>query len=57
MNILVYLIPISLLLGGGGLAFFLFTLRSGQYDDPDGNASRILSDRYDEAPKQKDPKA
>jgi len=52
MNILVYLIPISLILGGVGLAFFIFTLRSDQYDDPEGNARRILSDEYDDKPKQ-----
>ncbi|MGH1367717.1 MAG: cbb3-type cytochrome oxidase assembly protein CcoS [Maritimibacter sp.] len=50
MNILVYLIPISLLLGGLGLAAFFWTLRSSQYDDPQGDAERILSGEYDEAP-------
>lgn len=50
MNILVYLIPISLLMGGLGLAAFFWTLRSSQYDDPDGDAARILSDEYDDAP-------
>ncbi|MCF3594951.1 cbb3-type cytochrome oxidase assembly protein CcoS [Rhodobacteraceae bacterium LMO-12] len=52
MNILVYLIPISLILGGVGLAFFVYTLRSDQYDDPEGNSRRILSDEYDDKPKQ-----
>lgn len=52
MNILTYLIPISLLLGGVGLAFFVFTLKTGQYDDPEGDARRILSDEYDDKPKQ-----
>ena len=52
MNILVYLIPISLILGGLGLAFFIYTLRSDQYDDPEGNSRRILSDEYDDKPKQ-----
>ncbi len=51
MNILVYLIPISLLLGGFGLGFFIFTLRSNQYDDPEGDARRILSDDFDSKPK------
>lgn len=54
MTILTYLIPISLLLGGAGLAAFLYTLRSDQYDDPQGNAQRILSGQYDDAPKDKD---
>lgn len=52
MTILAYLIPISLVLGGLGLAFFVWTVRSNQYDDPDGNAQRILSDAYDDKPKQ-----
>lgn len=52
MNILVYLIPISLILGGVGLVFFIYTVRSNQYDDPDGNSRRILSDEYDDKPKK-----
>lgn len=51
MNVLVYLIPIALVLGGLGLAAFLFTVKSKQYDDPEGNARRILSDRWDDHPK------
>jgi cbb3-type cytochrome oxidase maturation protein len=50
MNVLVYLIPVSLLLGGLGLAFFFWTLKSSQYDDPEGDSRRILTDRYDDAP-------
>ena len=41
---LVYLIPIALFLGGIGLAAFFWTLRSGQYEDLDGAAHRILFD-------------
>jgi cbb3-type cytochrome oxidase maturation protein len=44
MTILIYLIPVALLLGGLGLAGFLWALRSGQYEDLDGAASRILFD-------------
>ncbi len=44
MNILVILIPVSLILGGLGLAAFLWSLRSNQYDDLEGDAWRILSD-------------
>lgn len=44
MNVLVYLIPASLILGGLGLAAFLWTLKSNQYDDLEGDAWRILSD-------------
>ena len=38
------LIPIALFLGAAGLAAFLWTLKSGQYDDLDGSAGRILKD-------------
>lgn len=48
MNVLVFLIPVSLILGGLGLAAFVWTLRGGQYDDPSGDAARILLD--DERP-------
>lgn len=51
MNILVLLIPVSLLLGAVGLLAFVFTLRSRQYDDPEGDANRILSDDWDDHPK------
>ena len=51
MNVLVFLIPISLLLGGAGLVGFLYTLKSRQYDDPEGDARRILSDEWDDHPK------
>ncbi len=44
MNVLVYLVPIALALGLTGLAAFLWSMRSGQYDDLDGAALRILSD-------------
>jgi cbb3-type cytochrome oxidase maturation protein len=44
-----YLIPISLLLGGAGLAAFLWSLKSGQYEDLDGAAERILFDDDDPA--------
>lgn len=50
MNILIILIPASLILGGVGLAAFLWSLRSDQYDDLDGDAWRILS-QEDDAPK------
>src|SRR5262249_6182891 len=44
MNILVYLVPMALALGLTGLAAFLWSLRSGQYEDMDGAALRVLSD-------------
>ena len=44
MNVLVVLIPVSLILGGLGLLAFVWSLSSGQYDDEKGNAARILLD-------------
>ena len=44
MNVLIYLVPLALLLGLTGLAGFMWTLRSGQYEDLDGDAIRILRD-------------
>ncbi len=44
MSNLIFLIPVALLLGGIGLAGFLWALRNGQYDDLDGAAVRILLD-------------
>jgi cbb3-type cytochrome oxidase maturation protein len=41
---LIILIPVALFLGLLGLAGFLWALRSGQYEDLDGAASRILFD-------------
>lgn len=47
MNVLVVLIPISLILGSVGLIGFIWTVRSQQYDDDSGNAARILLDDKD----------
>lgn len=44
MEVLLYLIPIALFLGLAGLGAFLWSLKSGQFDDMEGNASRILFD-------------
>ncbi len=44
MSALLYLIPIALFMGLLGLAAFLWSLKSGQYDDLDGAAHRILFD-------------
>jgi cbb3-type cytochrome oxidase maturation protein len=44
MNVLVILIPISLIMGGVGLAAFIWTVHSDQYDNEKGNAARILLD-------------
>jgi cbb3-type cytochrome oxidase maturation protein len=44
MNVLVYLVPLALSLGGLGLAAFLWALRNGQFEDLDGAAWRAISD-------------
>ena len=44
MNLLLFLIPIALFLGALGLFAFLWSLKSGQYDDLEGAAWRILED-------------
>lgn len=57
MNVLVVLIPVSLVLAVFGLVAFLWTLRTHQYDDLDGDAWRILLDdeEGDTVPSKDDP--
>lgn len=50
MTGLLILIPAALLLGALGLLAFLWALRSGQFEDLDGAANRILNDDEDEQP-------
>lgn len=44
MNVLIYLIPVALCLSLVGLVAFVWSLKSGQYDDLEGAAHRILFD-------------
>jgi cbb3-type cytochrome oxidase maturation protein len=44
MTNLLVLIPVALILGGLGLAAFLWALRSGQFEDMEGAAHRILTE-------------
>ncbi len=44
MTALLLLIPVALFLGGLGLVAFLWSLKSGQYDDLEGASRRILHD-------------
>lgn len=48
MSVIWLLIPVSVGLGLVGLGAFAWSVRTGQYDDPDGNARRVLID--DEGP-------
>ncbi len=43
-----YLIALSLALGLGAWLFFLWSVKSGQYDDPEGPKYRMLEDEEDE---------
>lgn len=44
MEVLLYLVPLAIGLGGLGLAAFLWSLRNGQYNDLDGAAWRAIAD-------------
>lgn len=44
MDVLLWLIPVAVSLGLLGLLAFLWALKSGQFDDLDGAAHRILFD-------------
>ncbi|MGF1608476.1 MAG: cbb3-type cytochrome oxidase assembly protein CcoS [Kiloniellales bacterium] len=55
MSGILYLIPIALLLGGLGLAAFLWSLKSGQFDDLDGAAQRILFDDEEDEGREQEP--
>ncbi|MFN3687226.1 cbb3-type cytochrome oxidase assembly protein CcoS [Salinarimonas sp.] len=53
MNVLVYLLPVALGLGFLGLAAFLWSMRTGQYEDLEGAALRVLDD--DDLPEGREP--
>lgn len=49
MSILTFLIPIALGMGALGLAVFFWAMRSGQFEDLDGAAQRVLIDDEEDA--------
>jgi cbb3-type cytochrome oxidase maturation protein len=51
MTALAWLIPIALFLGLLGLAGFLWSLKSGQFDALEGAAYRILEDEDEDGPR------
>lgn len=53
MSGLVFLIPIALAMGAIGLGGFLWSVRSGQFEDPDGAAQRILISPDEPLPERK----
>lgn len=44
MNGIALIVASALCVGLGALGLLLWALQSGQYDDPDGDAERILLD-------------
>ena len=48
MDIMIVLVPGALFLGAVALIAFFWSLRSGQYEDLDGAAQRILLDDEDD---------
>lgn len=53
MTNLLMLIPVALVLGGLGLVAFLWALKSGQFDDLDGAAHRILFEDDEAGPRDR----
>ncbi len=50
MDIVIWLIPAAVFMGALGLCAFIWALRTGQYEDIEGAAHRILIDEDDESP-------
>jgi cbb3-type cytochrome oxidase maturation protein len=55
MTILFLLAPLALLMAGISLLAFFWTFKAAQYDDPQGDAGRILYDHLDEGPPRDGP--
>lgn len=55
MTALLWLIPIALILGTVALFTFVWALKSGQFDDPRGDGSRILESEDYPLPDSDDP--
>lgn len=51
MEILSFLIPVSLFLGFLGLVAFFWAIRDRQFEDLEGDGHRILRKDYDDRPK------
>ncbi|NBX74456.1 MAG: cbb3-type cytochrome oxidase assembly protein CcoS [Alphaproteobacteria bacterium] len=47
MDVLIYLIPIALTLGVLGLGAFFWALKTGQFEDMDKEAHRIVAQEED----------
>lgn len=53
MTAILYLAPLTIFMGLIGLVAFLWTLKDNQYDDPQGDAARILYDHLEDGPGSK----
>ncbi len=51
MEIIAIPIPVSLFLGGVGLAAFFWAMRTRQFDGPEGDANRILTKAWADKPR------
>ncbi len=47
MDVIYGLIPLMLILGLIGVVIFIWSVKTGQYDDLEGDANRILMDEDD----------
>ncbi|UTW49624.1 cbb3-type cytochrome oxidase assembly protein CcoS [Bacterioplanoides sp. SCSIO 12839] len=54
MDIIYVLVPLSLLLLAIAIGIFFWAVKSGQFDDMDSPAHKILFDDDDDLPRQKD---
>ncbi|AGH51724.1 cbb3-type cytochrome oxidase assembly protein CcoS [Sphingomonas histidinilytica] len=50
MSGILWLVPVALLMGLAGLGAFLWSMRTGQYDDLDGAAERVVTDAKSDQP-------
>ena len=57
MNVIYFLIPLAMLLLAFGIAAFLWAVKSGQFDDLDREAYRILFDEDEDQQPQEKPKS
>jgi cbb3-type cytochrome oxidase maturation protein len=52
-----FLVVLSLALGVAAWLFFVWSARSGQYDDPEGPKYRMLDDEGEDGPPPRPPRA
>jgi cbb3-type cytochrome oxidase maturation protein len=48
MTVLAFLVPVALFMGLCGLGAFFWAMKSGQFEDLDGAANRVLLDEDEE---------